>query len=85
MEGANEAARRAVNGILAATGSPAPRCAMWPLREPAVFGPAHALDRLRWRLRRPARSPLRVTEDGGVEPAGTLAAGLMPRSVGLRG
>src|SRR3954454_61245 len=78
MEGANEAARRAVNGILDASGSSAPRCEIWPLREPAMFGPAKALDRLRWRLfRRPAKSPLRVTEDGGVEPAGPVAAGLV--------
>ena len=31
MEGANEAARRAVNAILDATGSPAKRCRLWPL------------------------------------------------------
>ena len=66
-------------------GSAAPRCEIWPLREPAMFGPAKALDRLRWRLfRRPAKSPLRVTEDGRVEPAGPLAAGLM-RLSRLRG
>src|SRR5215208_6313592 len=78
MEGANEAARRAINGILKASGSTAPPCEIWPLREPAVFAPAKALDRLRWRLfHRPAKSPLRVTEDGGVEPAGPVAAGLV--------
>jgi uncharacterized protein with NAD-binding domain and iron-sulfur cluster len=78
MEGANEAARRAVNGILDATRSPAPRCELWPLREPAVFGPARALDRIRWKLfKRPAKSPLRVTADGGLEPTGALAAGLV--------
>ncbi len=78
MEGANEAARRAVNGILDATGSSAPRCALWPLREPAVFGPARALDRIRWKLfKRPAKPPLRVTADGGLEPTGPLAAGLV--------
>jgi hypothetical protein len=66
MEGANEAARRAVNAILAAHGR-RDRCAVYALREPAVLGPARALDRLRWRLfRRPARSPLAVTADGGV-------------------
>lgn len=48
MEGANEAARRAVNGILDAVGSGAPRCGVWPLEEPAVFGPAKALDKWRW-------------------------------------
>jgi uncharacterized protein with NAD-binding domain and iron-sulfur cluster len=33
MEGANEAARRAVNAILDATGSRAKRCCVWPLHE----------------------------------------------------
>jgi uncharacterized protein with NAD-binding domain and iron-sulfur cluster len=78
MEGANEAARRAVNGILEATGSSAPRCEIWPLHEPAAFAPARALDRVRWRLfHRPAKPPLRVTADGGLEPAGPLSAGLL--------
>src|SRR3954451_3411527 len=80
MEGANEAARRAVNAILAATGSHAPRCGVWPLPEPPVLGPARALDRVLWRLRRPPRVPARVSGSGGVEPAGVagravLAAG----------
>ena len=78
MEGANEAARRAVNGILEATGSSAPRCELWPLREPAAFAPARALDRIRWKLfQRPAKPPLRVTADGGLEPTGPVAAGLV--------
>ncbi|MEA2441429.1 MAG: hypothetical protein QOH76_2853 [Thermoleophilaceae bacterium] len=78
MEGANEAARRAVNGILDATGSPAPRCEIWPLREPAAFAPARALDRIRWKLfKRPAKPPLRMTQDGGLEATGPLAAGLV--------
>ena len=78
MEGANEAARRAVNGILEATGSSAPRCEIWPLREPAAFAPARALDRIRWKLfKRPAKPPLRVTADGGLEATGPVAAGLV--------
>jgi uncharacterized protein with NAD-binding domain and iron-sulfur cluster len=48
MEGANEAARRAVNGILAASGANAPPCAVWPLREPAIFDPSKATDALRY-------------------------------------
>ena len=56
MEGANEAARRAVNAILEGIGSQAPRCPVWPLQEPPIFGPARLLDRLRWMaLRRNAR------------------------------
>ena len=88
MEGANEAARRAVNAILAATGSGAQPCAVYKLREPAVLGPARKLDELRWRLfRRPARPPLKVAGDGGVEPRNllaraTLAAGAVTRRLG---
>jgi uncharacterized protein with NAD-binding domain and iron-sulfur cluster len=79
MEGANEAARRAVNGILDASSSTAARCAVWPLREPALFGPARALDRIRWSLLRlPAKAPLRVTASGGLEPVG-LAGRLVAR------
>jgi uncharacterized protein with NAD-binding domain and iron-sulfur cluster len=78
MEGANEAARRAVNGILDASGSSAEQCRIWPLQEPAVFGPAKALDKIRWKLfKRPPKPPLRVTADGRVEPTGPLASGLM--------
>jgi uncharacterized protein with NAD-binding domain and iron-sulfur cluster len=70
MEGANEAARRAVNGILDATDSAAKRCDVWKLREPALFAPARLLDRVRWALRRPAKPPIRVTPDGRLEPVG---------------
>lgn len=55
MEGANEAARRAVNGVLDACGSAASRCAVWNLHEPAVFAPLRALDRVRWQLESPLR------------------------------
>jgi uncharacterized protein with NAD-binding domain and iron-sulfur cluster len=78
MEGANEAARRAVNGILDAAGTPGPRCAVWKLREPPVLAPARALDKLRWRLfRRPARAPVRVTAGGGLQPAGAVGRALL--------
>ncbi len=43
MEGANEAARRAVNAILDRSESTQPRCSIWPLREPAVFDRAKQL------------------------------------------
>jgi uncharacterized protein with NAD-binding domain and iron-sulfur cluster len=83
MEGANEAARRAVNGILEASGSRAGRCEVWKLREPPLLAPFRALDRVRWRLGRPpAKPPLRVSPDGGLEPAGPVARGLM--AVGRR-
>ncbi len=78
MEGANEAARRAVNAILDTTGSTAKRCPVWKLSEPAIFVPARALDRVRWRLfRRPVKPPLRVGADGQIEPSGPVAGGLM--------
>jgi uncharacterized protein with NAD-binding domain and iron-sulfur cluster len=79
MEGANEAARRAVNGILDASRSRAPRCEVWPLREPAIFKPAQLLDRVRWRLRRPPKPPLRVAEAGRLEPRGRVGALLTRR------
>ncbi|HKE14720.1 MAG TPA: FAD-dependent oxidoreductase [Kofleriaceae bacterium] len=44
MEGANESARRAVNGILDRCDSAAPRCAVWPLVEPALFDRAKQMD-----------------------------------------
>lgn len=50
MEGANEAARRAVNGILAISGSSAPLCQLWPLHEPEVFAPMREFDRIRFEL-----------------------------------
>lgn len=39
MEGANEAARRAVNGIIGASGSSATPCEIWPLHEPDILWP----------------------------------------------
>ena len=77
MENANEAARRAVNAILEASGSRARRCDVWELREPGVLGPLRLADKLRWKLRRPAVSPLRVGPGGAIEPAGALARALL--------
>ncbi len=48
MEAANEAARRAVNGILDATGSGASRCRVWELHEPELFAPWREIDRIRY-------------------------------------
>jgi uncharacterized protein with NAD-binding domain and iron-sulfur cluster len=53
MESANEAARRAVNGILESADSSATRCPIWELDEPAIFKPLQALDRLRLRRGQP--------------------------------
>lgn len=59
MEAANEAARRAVNGILKASGSRKRRCKVWPLDEPWLFAPLKYYDRLRFR-RDPDRPPSRT-------------------------
>ncbi|SCK46390.1 NAD-binding domain and a Fe-S cluster-containing protein [Variovorax sp. HW608] len=48
MEAANEAARRAVNAILDATGSDAARCNVWNLHEPEIFEPWRELDLIRF-------------------------------------
>jgi len=48
MEAANEAARRAVNGLLNAAGSGAPRCGVWQLHEPELFAPWRELDYIRY-------------------------------------
>jgi len=48
MEAANEAARRAVNGILQAAGTSAEPCALWKLHEPEIFAPWRALDLVRF-------------------------------------
>ena len=49
MEGANEAARRAVNSIIAASGSDAPFCDVWQLHEPVFFLPLKWYDLWRYR------------------------------------
>ncbi len=48
MEGANEAARRAVNGIITATGADVPLCEIWPLHEPNIMAVLRWLDRRRY-------------------------------------
>jgi hypothetical protein len=45
MEAANEAARRAVNGILSASGSTQPKCAVWPLKDLPPLAAARAADK----------------------------------------
>lgn len=48
MEAANEAARRAVNGVLELLGSTAEPCELWPLHEPAIFAPFRWQDQKRF-------------------------------------
>ena len=85
MEGANEAARRAVNGILDVTGSGESRCEVWRLREPALFAPARALDRLRFKLRRPPSRLIHVRPDAtDASPLLRASAPLAQRAAGER-
>jgi uncharacterized protein with NAD-binding domain and iron-sulfur cluster len=53
MEAANEAARRAVNGVLRASRSSASPCEIWNLHEPEPFLPLRAHDRVRFRQGKP--------------------------------
>jgi uncharacterized protein with NAD-binding domain and iron-sulfur cluster len=48
MEAANEAGRRAVNGILNAAGANAPECAVWDLHDPEIFAPWREFDGIRY-------------------------------------
>jgi uncharacterized protein with NAD-binding domain and iron-sulfur cluster len=48
MEAANEAARRAVNGILQASRVSAKPCDLWKLHEPEIFAPWRAMDLMRY-------------------------------------
>lgn len=52
-EGANEAARKAVNGVLAAAGSSAARVKIWPRDEIDTFIPFQLLDRYRFEHGKP--------------------------------
>jgi uncharacterized protein with NAD-binding domain and iron-sulfur cluster len=50
MEGANEAARRAVNAIIDYTSTPVANCEIWPLEEPEIFAPLRAWDWVRFEM-----------------------------------
>lgn len=50
MEGANEAARRAVNAILDASGSDQPHCLIWNLHEPDILAPLRLYDEVRYKM-----------------------------------
>jgi len=55
MEAANEAARRAVNALLLASGSNFQPAQLWPLEEPTFLRPLQEVDRVRFALGRPHR------------------------------
>ncbi len=67
MEAANEAARRAVNGILKASRSDEPPCYIFQLYEPDVVTRLRALDRIRWYAEQGIGKALKNTEAAAVE------------------
>jgi uncharacterized protein with NAD-binding domain and iron-sulfur cluster len=94
MEAANEAARRAVNGILRAAGADVEPCAVWNLHEPELFSPFRAYDRGRYRQGLPwdgqamelARSALSIASNAASFSAMPEAAGpVRLLQEGLRG
>ncbi len=76
MEGANEAARHAVNTLLDKTSSDQPRCEVWALEEPAAFKPFREYDRKRyfkqksWSNWWPIWMPIRLIGQGLAKLAG---------------
>ncbi len=67
MEGANEAARRAVNGLLDAVKFSGARCEVWPLYEPEILKP--------WRLYDAARYQAGLPWDNSLVEVATHAIG----------
>jgi geranylgeranyl pyrophosphate synthase len=76
MEAANEAARRAVNGVLEAEGYTGARCAVWPLEEPAILEPWRQYDLARFRMGLPWDRTLLDVAAKGLASAGPVLAGV---------
>jgi uncharacterized protein with NAD-binding domain and iron-sulfur cluster len=74
MEGANEAARRAVNAIIDASGSSATPCKIWDLHEPDIFAPFRAVDFLRYKLGLPWKMPFGFDEEPAADGSASAAA-----------
>jgi hypothetical protein len=69
MEGANEAARMAVNALLDTAGGSHLPCAIWTLQEDPAFAPAKELDELRLARGLPHimdSCPIRLLKDSGM-------------------
>lgn len=79
MEAANEAARRAVNGILKVAGSQAEPCRIWKLHEPEIFAPLRAYDAERFRSGLPWDANLTAVAHQTLALA-ERAIGLVPKS-----
>jgi uncharacterized protein with NAD-binding domain and iron-sulfur cluster len=67
MEGANEAARRAVNNIIDASGVRASMCTIWPMHEPDILAPLREADRRRWNAGLAWHSELSPVLEGAVD------------------
>jgi geranylgeranyl pyrophosphate synthase/uncharacterized protein with NAD-binding domain and iron-sulfur cluster len=76
MEAANEAGRRAVNGVLDAEGYSGSYCAVWPLEEPAILEPWRQYDLARFRLGLPWDRTLLDIAARGLSAAGPVLAGV---------
>jgi uncharacterized protein with NAD-binding domain and iron-sulfur cluster len=92
MEGANEAARRAVNGILEGEGFDGEKhCEVYDLDEPALLRPLRFADAIAWRMGRRGRrrSPFTVNDAGqlrGTDPiSSAIALSLRLASIVLPG
>ena len=57
MEGANEAARRAVNCIIDREGAFVAPCQLWQLHEPLLLAPMRLMDEARFKMGLPWQSP----------------------------
>jgi geranylgeranyl pyrophosphate synthase/uncharacterized protein with NAD-binding domain and iron-sulfur cluster len=84
MEAANEAGRRAVNGLLDAAGYPGSRCAIWPLEEPAVLEPWRQYDAARFRQGLPWDPTLVDYAVRGLSTAGPALAGVPELMAGVQ-
>ncbi len=78
MEGANEAARRAVNGLLDAAGFSGPRCAVWPLRQPEILEPWRRHDAARYAAGLPWDDTLTRIAARAIRHASPLLAQVAP-------
>ena len=73
MEGANEAARTAVNALLERSGSKAERCRIWDLHEPDALKPLRAYDRARYHAGLPWDDRFAVAVEASLKMAQTEA------------
>jgi geranylgeranyl pyrophosphate synthase/uncharacterized protein with NAD-binding domain and iron-sulfur cluster len=72
MEGANEAARRAVNGLLDAVNFDGSRCEVWPLHEPEILLPWRLHDAARYQAGLPWDNSLVQVAAHGIRGASPL-------------